>query len=153
LVTDHGKQFTALAFRRWCRRRDIRQRFGAIGKYGSLAVVERFIRSLKDECTRKIVVSMRRGDLQRELDTYAVWFNADRPHERLRGATPDEVYYGRRPAARQPRLEPRARWPRSAPCARPHALVRGRPGATLELAVTQREGRRHLPIVTLRRVA
>ena len=51
LVTDHGKQFAAKAFARWCRRHGIRQRFGAIGKYGRLAVVERFIRTIKSECT------------------------------------------------------------------------------------------------------
>jgi len=38
LVTDQGRQFVAREFRRWCRRRGIRQRFGAIGKYGSLGV-------------------------------------------------------------------------------------------------------------------
>jgi transposase InsO family protein len=32
LVTDHGRQFIARNFRRWCRRRGIRQRFGAIGR-------------------------------------------------------------------------------------------------------------------------
>jgi transposase InsO family protein len=47
LVTDHGKQFVARAFKRWCRRRGIRQRFGAIGKYGSLAMIERAIRTFK----------------------------------------------------------------------------------------------------------
>jgi transposase InsO family protein len=31
LVTDHGRQFIARNFRRWCRRRGIRQHFGAIG--------------------------------------------------------------------------------------------------------------------------
>jgi transcriptional regulator with XRE-family HTH domain len=56
IITDHGKQFTARPFRRWCRRRGIRRRFGAVGQYGSLAVIERFIRTLKDECTRRLVV-------------------------------------------------------------------------------------------------
>jgi transposase InsO family protein len=44
-ITDQGKQFVSAAFRRWCHRRGIRQRFWAIGRYGSLAVVERFIRT------------------------------------------------------------------------------------------------------------
>ena len=44
-VSDQGSQFTAREFKRWCRRRGIRQRFGAIGKYGSLAVIERCIRT------------------------------------------------------------------------------------------------------------
>jgi len=49
LVTDRGKQFTARSFRRGCRRAGIRQRFGAIGIHGSIALVERCIRTLKEE--------------------------------------------------------------------------------------------------------
>ena len=51
LITDQGKQFRDKAFGQWCRRRGIRQRFGAVGKYGSIAVVEPFVRTLKSECT------------------------------------------------------------------------------------------------------
>jgi transposase InsO family protein len=56
LITDHGSQFIDEAFGRWCARRRIRQRFGAVGKYGSIAVVERFLRSMKNECTRRLLV-------------------------------------------------------------------------------------------------
>src|SRR6185436_501829 len=41
LISDQGTQFTEKEFRRWCRRHGIRHRFGAVGKYGSLAVIER----------------------------------------------------------------------------------------------------------------
>ena len=153
LITDQGTQFLAEGFRRWCRRRRVRQRFGAVSRYGSIAVVERFIRSIKGECTRAILVSWRPASLERELGHYVDWFNGDRPHERFLGSTPDEVYFGRMPAGRKPRFEPRQRWPRRSPCARPQALVRGRPGATLELRVDHRADRRHLPIVSLKRVA
>jgi hypothetical protein len=51
------------------------------------------------------------------------------------------------------RFEPRLRWPRGSPCARPHALVRGKPGAKLTLEVSFHAGRKHLPIVTLHRAA
>lgn len=153
LITDHGTQFTAAAFAAWCRRRGILQRFGAIGKYGSLAVVERFIRSLKSECTRAILVTFHRDAFQRELDRYAAWFDADRPHTFLGGATPDEIYFRTMPANRKPRFEPRARWPRPSRCARPQALVRGRPGSVVELCVEHRAGRKHLPVVSLQRVA
>jgi putative transposase len=153
LITDHGAQFTADAFRSWCRRHGIRQRFGAIGKYGSLAVVERFIRTMKSECTRLVFVSHRRQALQRELAHYLAWYNAHRPHACLRGGVPDEIYLGTMPHCRRPRLEPRPRWPRRSPCARPQALVRGRPGVTLELRVGYHAGRKHLPTVTLKRVA
>ncbi len=122
LITDRGREFTARSFRRGCRRAGIRQRFGAIGKHGSIALVERCIRTLK-------------------------------PHAGLAGATPDEIYFGRRPAHRRPRFEPRARWPRSSRCARPHAPVRGRPGVRLALDVRYLEGRAHLPVVSLTRAA
>jgi transposase InsO family protein len=107
IITDHGTQLMATAFATWCRRQGIQQRFGAIGKYGSLAVVERCIRSLKNECTRAILVSVRRVEFERELAAYTSWLNADRPHSFLGGATPDEIYLGKMPANRKPRFEPR----------------------------------------------
>src|SRR5207249_5363351 len=55
LITDQGIQFTAKGFGRWCRRLDIKQRFGAVGKFGSIAIIERVIRTLKSECTRRLV--------------------------------------------------------------------------------------------------
>ena len=154
LITDHGVQFTADEFGAWCRRRRIQQRFGAIGKYDSLAVIERFIRSMKNECTRLLtIVPLARTAFARELDNYVAWFNAERPHSRFGARTPDEVYFGRFPACRRPRFEPRDRWPRRSPCAGPHALVRGRAGVVVELKVERRAGRGHLPIVTLKLVA
>jgi len=154
IITDHGPQFTADAFIAWCRRRGIQQRFGAIGKYGSLAVIERFIRSMKNECTRVLpVVPLARAAFGRELDQYVAWYNAERPHSRFGARTPDEIYLNSFPACGRPRFETRARWPRRSPCARPHALVRGRPGAVMELIVAYRGGRKHLPVVSLRRVA
>jgi putative transposase len=153
LITDHGVQFTAEAFRRWCRRHRIRQRFGAIGKYGSLAVVERLIRSMKTECTRLVLVPFVRAAFQREVDLYVAWFNAERPHSRFGARTPDEIYFGGMPVCRKPRFEPRARGPRRSPCARPQALVRGRPGIRLDLDVRYHAGRKHLPIVEVRRAA
>jgi len=154
LITDHGVQFTAENFGVWCRRRGIQQRFGAIGKYGSLAVIERFIRSMKNECTRLLpVVPLARAAFGREIDEYVGWFNAERPHFRFGARTPDEIYFGRFPACRRPRFETRAYWPRRSPCTAPHAIVRGRPGAVVELNLEYRGGRKHLPVVSLRRVA
>jgi len=154
LISDQGVQFTAKGFRRWCRRRRIQHRFGAVGKYGSLAVIERCIRTLKNECTRRLVlVPYRLGTFRRELAVYSSWYNGHRPHTWLGGATPDEIHYHRRPVSRAPRFEPRPRWPRRSPCAAPQVLVRGQPGVRLELEVHHHSGRRHLPIVTLVRAA
>jgi len=154
LISDQGIQFTARAFRRWCHRHGIRHRFGALGKYGSLAVIERGIRTIKNECTRCLsVVPYSLARFEQELALYLTWHNGHRPHSWLRGATPDEVYHRRRPAIRAPRFEPRRRWPRRSPCASPRTLIRGQPGVRLHLQVRYLAGRRHLPIITLKRVA
>ena len=132
----------------------IQHRFGALGKYGSLAVIERSIRTIKTECTRcLILVPYRFATFEHELALYFPWYNGQRPHTRLHGATPDEIYHGRRQAIRAPRYEPRPRWPRRSRCAEPQTLVRGQPGVRLELSVRFHAVRRYLPIVTLKRTA
>ena len=68
---------------------------------------------------------------------------------------PDEVYRGLVPACERSRLELRTRWPRRSKCASPQAPVDAaatRAGPP-ELVVTFVRGRRHLPIVSLRRAA
>ena len=136
LITDRGKQFISAGFGKWCRRKGIHQRVGAIGKYGSLAVVERLIRSINDECTRRLIIPYRRDAFRRELTLVVEWFNGYRPHTWL-----------------APRFEPRTRWPRRSRCAAPQARVRGRCGVRLELHVSFRVDRKHLPVVELRRAA
>jgi len=153
LITDQGKQFRDHAFERWCRRKGIRQRFGAVGKYGSIAVVERFILTMKNECTRRMLVPCRRDSFRKELSFFIAWYNGDRPHTRLDGRTPNEVYFGLPAACSAPRFEPRRRWPRRSPCARPQADVRGRRGIRLDLHVGFKSGRKHLPVVELRQAA
>jgi putative transposase len=151
LVTDSGTQFTAEEFGAWCQRHGVRHRKGAVGQTGSIAVCERFIRTLKEGCTRALaIVPLVPRSLRRELSLFFAWYNRDRPHMTLSGATPDEVYFNRRPACRVPRFEPRPRWPRGSPCAKPQTLVKGQPGVVLDLKVDFAGGRRHLPRVTLR---
>ena len=55
IICDRGAQFDNDGFRQWCRRRGIRPRFGAIGQHGSIAVVERFILTLKTGCTQRLM--------------------------------------------------------------------------------------------------
>lgn len=54
LVCDKGKQFWCGSFKEWCRRKGVQPRFGAVGKRGSIAVVERFVGSLKSGCMNLI---------------------------------------------------------------------------------------------------
>ena len=153
LLSDQGTQFIAKGFRRWCRQRGIRHSFGALGKYGSLAVIERGIRTMKSECIRRLsVVPYRLAALEQELALYCSWYNDLRPHAWLGGATPNEIHRHQRPDCRKPRFELRSRWPRRSPCAAPQALIRGQPGVRLDLSVQFLAERRHLPIVTLKRV-
>lgn len=153
LISDKGSQFWPTAgYKKWCRRRGIKPRFGAIGKHGSLAVLERGIRTFK-ELLCWILVPTRREAMRREIGLLVGWYNAHRPHTTLGGRTPDEVYFGRFPANRRPRIEPRPRWPRGSPCAAPRVIIAGQPGARFDLEVEHIGGHVALPIVMLRRAA
>jgi transposase InsO family protein len=98
LICDQDRIFIAEDFKAWCRSRNIRPRYGAVGKHGSIAVIERFIRSLKTECTRNLVVPYRREAIRREVGLYAAWYNEYRPNQALGGRTPNEVREGVEPA-------------------------------------------------------
>ena len=98
IVCDKGTQFWCDGFKDWCRRKGIRPRFGAVGQHGSIAVVERFIRTMKDRCTRVIPVPLRREAFRWELRLFFDWFNEYWAHSTLGGRTPNEVYQQRFPA-------------------------------------------------------
>ena len=153
LITDQGTQFTDEGFGRWCTRRGIRQRFGAVGKYGSIAVIERFTGTMKREGIRRLLNPMRRTTFRNELKLFVDWYNEHRPNSALDGCTPEEVYHGLPPANRRPRCEPRSRWPQTSRCAKPQTLVAGQPGAEFTLKIDFVKGHKHLPIVTLKRAA
>jgi transposase InsO family protein len=154
IICDRGKQFDCKAFRKWCRRKCIQPpRYGAIGKHGSIAVVERVILTIKTLLSRLLLVPYRHDAFLRELNSTVEWYNNHCPHTWLGGKTPNEVYFGKFPANRRPRFEPRSRWPRGSSCAKPWALVRGSPGVKVTLEVTFHTDKRHLPIVKLKRVA
>ena len=153
LVTDQGKQFVCKKFKPWCRRKGIRPRFGAIGEHGSIAVIERLILTLKQGIAWLSLVPLRREAFLCELRLLSQWYNQHRPHMSLAGRTPDETYYRRRPRNRQPRLEPRADWPRGSSCAKPVTLIKGKPGVRLACEITFQGKRRNLPVVALKRAA
>jgi len=47
--------------------------FGAVGQHGSIALIDRFILSLKNECTRIILVPLRTDAFDVELTSFANW--------------------------------------------------------------------------------
>jgi transposase InsO family protein len=68
-----------------------RPRYGAVGKYGSIAVVERFIKSMKTEHLCRIMVPLNLDEMRYEAGLYMTWYNEHRPHETLKARPPQEV--------------------------------------------------------------
>jgi transposase InsO family protein len=142
VITDKGKQFWCRSFKRWCTRRGKRPRYGAVGQPASIAIVERFILSMKRESTRCLLVPLSMAAMRREIGLYATWYNTQPPHMALGGRTPREAH--KRRLRRRRRIEPRPGWPH-----RSH-----RRGADkVQLAVSYIEDRKHLPVIDLRRAA
>ena len=80
IICDRDPIFDCDEFRSWVKRKGIKPpRYGKAGEHGSIAVVERFILSMKTELTRHILIPLRRDKFQRELVCYQDWFNDQRP--------------------------------------------------------------------------
>jgi len=151
LIVDQGPQFKCEHFEEhWCKAMNILPRFGAVGRHGSIAVVERFHRTLK-EILRLTIIPEDQADFEREVALAIDWYNEHRPHETLGGKTPNEVYFTRSPANEQPRFEPRERWPRGSPCASPQVDIEGESGDAIVLEIDFLAGRAHLPVISARR--
>ena len=75
LVSDHGTQFDCPGFKHWCRWRGIRHRMGAVGEHGSIAIIERFVRTLKESIRQFASIPLRRRAFQRELSLIVGWYN------------------------------------------------------------------------------
>ena len=153
LICDKGGQFWNDEFQRWCKRKTIKPRFGAIGKHGSIAVIERFIRSLKEEYLNRLLIPLRMDAMRQEVACYAHWYNEHRPHQSLNGATPLEIYDGTTMANQKPRYEPRRQWPPAASCAAPYAPPKPEQGAPLTLVIRFADRHKKLPIIELHEAA
>lgn len=139
---------TRMEYRAWCTRRGVRPRYGAVGKYGSVALIERFIKTLKDEGLRRIIVPLAHNEISAEVSAIVDWYNTSRPHEALAGATPNEICPRVRPARDGPRFEIRER----CPTCRGEKL-RGEKAVVVKLETRQHAGRSHLPVIRLRSAA
>ncbi|HEX5135708.1 MAG TPA: DDE-type integrase/transposase/recombinase, partial [Planctomycetota bacterium] len=67
LISDQGPQLTSAVFSRALSRRGIRRRFGAIGRTGSVALIERFWRSMKEEYARGLFLYRPLRSIERDL--------------------------------------------------------------------------------------
>jgi putative transposase len=97
-VSDQGSQFTAQVFRETLNALSIRQRFGAIGQYGSIAVIERFWRTLKGLLGVRLWPPLSAAHLEARAGRALMYYATLRPHQGLGGATPSEIYNGEHPA-------------------------------------------------------
>jgi putative transposase len=146
LISDQGSQFQS-EYRAWCKRHGAKPRYGAVGQHGSIAIVERFILSLKQEFLRRIHVPSSESRMLGAMAAYQRWYNEHRPHASLEGRTPREMLASAPPPRERARIEPRARYPidRGPPARR----ARG----PLVLVVDHVGGFRELPVVGLREAA
>ncbi|MBI3268441.1 MAG: transposase [Planctomycetes bacterium] len=101
LVTDRGVQFTSRQFKASVKRRGVRQRFGAIGSHGGIALIERCWGSLKREALALWCCLLSQNALRVRLQRWARWHNVERPHQGIDGLTPREK--ARRPRPHRPR--------------------------------------------------
>jgi len=149
-VSDQGSEFGE-EYLEWCDDHEVRARFGAVGQHGSIAVEERFIRTLKEDGLVHELVPLRHTTFCASLARFEDWYNEVRPHSSLGGATPDEVFHGCRHANRRGRYEPRTGYPAHGACAAPWAQARAKIGARLDLVATPFRGAWHLAQVEIRR--
>ena len=114
-MSDQGTQFTAGIFERALG--TIPHRFGAVGHSGSIALIERFWKTLKDSLRLPFFRPLTLTDLQERL-AYAVFhYGFYRPHTGLHAMTPAEAFFQWPAAHERAKSPPRAVWglPTSAP--------------------------------------
>ena len=94
LISDQEGVFVGELFAQLLRDWDVKQRFGAVGKHGSIAVTERLIWTLKREWLARVVLIRGMDHLGGLLADFELYYNQYRRHQRLHGATPSMMYEG-----------------------------------------------------------
>lgn len=94
LISDQEKVFTSDAFRDLLILWDVKHRFGAVGKHGSIAVTERVILTLKYDWLKRVPVIRGLDHLAQLLRDFVVYYNQYRGHARLGGALPAVIHRG-----------------------------------------------------------
>ncbi len=97
-VTDKGACFTAEEFQEAIARHGMKARFGAVGRHGSIALIERLWLGLKDLLHLRLDRRLLREDLAPRIGLGLFYYSVLKPHQGLGGATPAEVYFQKEPA-------------------------------------------------------
>jgi putative transposase len=108
-VSDRARCFKGGIFRSKLRRLGVKQRFGAVGKKGSIALIERLWRTLKDTLGLRLLRPLAAEALLEKIEMGLVHYAHFRPHQAPGGATPAEVYFGRTQSHLSAILPPRGR--------------------------------------------
>lgn len=96
-VTDKGACFTAEEFQDAVSRHGMKARFGAVGRHGSIALIERLWLGLKDLLHLRLDRCLLREDLESRIGLGLFYYSVLKPHQGLGGATPAEVYFQAEP--------------------------------------------------------
>jgi len=96
IITDQEGVFVSGVFAGLLRQWNVKQRFGAVGKHGSIAVTERAILTLKQEWLRRVAVIRGLDHLSQVLDDFSEYYNHWRGHSTIGGAVPSVIHRGHR---------------------------------------------------------
>ena len=94
IISDQEPVFTSAAFKEFLGKWQVRQRFGAVGEHGSIAVTERVVLTLKQEWLRRVPIIRGMDHLIALLDDFSEFYNHWRGHMTLDGATPGLIHCG-----------------------------------------------------------
>jgi transposase InsO family protein len=94
IISDQEGVFVSDAFAALLRDWNIKRRFGAVGKHGSIAVTERAILTLKQEWLRRVPVIRGMDHLSQLLEDFSEYYNQWRGHSTLGGAVPAAIHCG-----------------------------------------------------------
>ena len=94
MITDQDRLFTSGAFNELVHQWDVKQRFGAVGQHGSIAVTERVIWTLKHEWLNRVAIIRGLDHLSGLLNDFALYYDGYRGHMTLGGAPPAALHQG-----------------------------------------------------------
>ncbi len=96
IISDQASVFTGDVFAELLQQWNIKPRFGAVGKSGSIAVTERVIKTRKYEWLKHVPLIKGFDHLTVLCRKFDNWYNAWRPHMTLEGLRPDDLHYNRK---------------------------------------------------------